>query len=88
MIVLPLFWDQYDNAQRVQELGFGLRLATYDFNADELLGAVDRLLADPALRARAAASVRRSGLATGCGGARRSSSVWGWSTCAAPLRRR
>ena len=30
MVVLPLFWDQYDNAQRVDELGFGIRLATYD----------------------------------------------------------
>ena len=31
MIVLPLFWDQYDNAQRVDELGFGVRLDTYAF---------------------------------------------------------
>ncbi len=55
MIVLPLFWDQYDNAQRVDELGFGIRLATYDFADDELTGAVDRLLADDALRSRLAA---------------------------------
>jgi MGT family glycosyltransferase len=27
MLVLPLFWDQHDNAQRVAELGFGIRLA-------------------------------------------------------------
>ena len=46
MIVLPLFWDQYDNAQRVHELGYGVRLPTYAFTDDELLGAVDRLLAD------------------------------------------
>ena len=31
MIVLPLFWDQYDNAQRVDETGFGVRLPTYAF---------------------------------------------------------
>ncbi len=36
MIVLPLFWDQYDNAQRVDELGFGVRLDTYAFEDDEL----------------------------------------------------
>ncbi len=54
MIVLPLFWDQYDNAQRVHELGYGQRLDTYGFADDELLSAVDRLLADSALRTRMA----------------------------------
>ena len=29
LIVLPLFWDQYENAQRMDELGFGIRLDTY-----------------------------------------------------------
>ena len=52
MVVLPLFWDQYDNAQRVDELGFGVRLASYDFEDDELTGAIDRLLADEALHGR------------------------------------
>jgi MGT family glycosyltransferase len=56
MIVLPLFWDQYDNAQRMHELGFGLRLDTYGFEDDELREAVDRLAADEALRARMAAA--------------------------------
>jgi MGT family glycosyltransferase len=55
MVLLPLFWDQYDNAQRVHELGYGVRLATYSFADDELTGAVDRLLADTELRERMAA---------------------------------
>jgi MGT family glycosyltransferase len=50
MVVLPLFWDQYDNAQRMHELGYGVRLATYDFVDDELTGAVDGLLADETTR--------------------------------------
>ena len=52
MIVLPLFWDQVDNAQRIDELGFGRRLATYDFRDEELTDAIDELLADTALKRR------------------------------------
>ncbi|MEI7761479.1 MAG: nucleotide disphospho-sugar-binding domain-containing protein [Thermoleophilia bacterium] len=48
MIALPQFWDQYDNAQRVHETGHGVRLPTYSFADEELLGAVERLLADTA----------------------------------------
>ena len=44
MIVHPLFWDQYDNAQRVDELGFGVRLRSYEWTDAELLAAIDRLL--------------------------------------------
>ena len=59
MIVLPLFWDQVDNAQRVDETGFGKRLSTYGFDDGELTGAIDRLLGDPALHARLAAMSAR-----------------------------
>ena len=52
LIVLPLFWDQYENAQRIDELGFGIRLDTYGFGDAELTDAVDRLVADTALRQR------------------------------------
>jgi MGT family glycosyltransferase len=59
MIVLPLFWDQVDNAQRVDEMGFGRRLSTYGFEDAELTGAIDALLADRALGARLAAMSER-----------------------------
>jgi MGT family glycosyltransferase len=55
MVLLPLFWDQYDNAQRVHEQGFGVRLSTYGFADEELTTTVDGLLADTALRERLAA---------------------------------
>ncbi len=67
MIVLPLFWDQYDNAQRVDELGFGMRLDTYGFADDELRQAVDRLMADTDLRATMAANGERIRAADGKG---------------------
>jgi MGT family glycosyltransferase len=56
MIVLPLFWDQYDNAQRMAELGLGVRLDTYGFTDAQMHGALDRLLADSALRERLASA--------------------------------
>jgi UDP:flavonoid glycosyltransferase YjiC (YdhE family) len=59
MVVLPIFWDQHDNAQRVDEVGFGIRLPTYDLSGPSLVGAVDRLLSDHGLRSRAAAAGER-----------------------------
>ena len=59
MIALPLFWDQYDNAQRVDELGYGVRLSTYGHDGEELRGAIDRLLADDAMQQRLSAASER-----------------------------
>jgi len=59
MLVLPIFWDQHDNAQRVHETGYGLRLPTYHFADGELATALDRLLADEAMRSRCAAAGER-----------------------------
>ncbi len=56
MIVLPLFWDQYDNAQRVAECGFGLRLPTYELEDGQLRDAIERLLATEHDRLRAASA--------------------------------
>ena len=52
MILLPLFWDQYDNAQRMDELGFGVRLSTYAFTDQDMFDALEKLLGDDELRAR------------------------------------
>jgi MGT family glycosyltransferase len=52
MVVLPLFWDQHDNAQRMHELGFGRRLDTYGHEPEALIEAVESLLADQELKGR------------------------------------
>jgi MGT family glycosyltransferase len=52
MVVLPLFWDQHDNAQRLDETGYGVRLDTYRHEPGELTGAIDRLLGDSDLARR------------------------------------
>jgi MGT family glycosyltransferase len=59
MLVLPIFWDQHDNAQRVDETGYGMRLPTYDRGGGELAAALHRLLCDEQLRARCAAAGER-----------------------------
>ncbi|MFJ8114206.1 nucleotide disphospho-sugar-binding domain-containing protein [Streptomyces sp. NPDC096132] len=68
MIVLPLFWDQYDNAQRVAELGYGARLDPYRFTDDQLHGALTELLGNTPLKRRLAQASRtiraRDGLRT------------------------
>jgi UDP:flavonoid glycosyltransferase YjiC (YdhE family) len=52
MVVLPLFWDQHDNAQRMDELGLGVRLPTFEFEDAQLGEALERLMGDDALTAR------------------------------------
>jgi MGT family glycosyltransferase len=59
MLVLPIFWDQHDNAQRVQECAFGARLDTYGHEPDELIAALRRLLSDDRLRERLAVTSKR-----------------------------
>jgi MGT family glycosyltransferase len=59
MLVLPVFWDQHDNAQRVHETGYGVRVPAYDFGDGELAAALDRVLSDERLRARCAAAGER-----------------------------
>jgi MGT family glycosyltransferase len=66
MVLLPLFWDQHDNAQRMHETGFGVRLATYEHSAEELLSAIERLRTDEVLGARLSESSARLQALGGC----------------------
>jgi MGT family glycosyltransferase len=52
MVALPIFGDQHDNAQRLHETGFGIRLDTHDHQPEEMAQAIDRLLGSAELAAR------------------------------------
>ena len=43
LIVMPLFCDQFDNAQRVQEKGFGIRLNPFRCTKEELAKSIESL---------------------------------------------
>ena len=49
MIVIPLFYDQYNNAQRVQEKNFGRRLDQHQFSDEQLIDTIDKLINDKEL---------------------------------------
>lgn len=50
LIVLPVFADQFDSAQRVQDCGFGLRLNPFNCTQEELLEAISSVLSNNELR--------------------------------------
>jgi MGT family glycosyltransferase len=59
MVVLPLFWDQYDNAQRIHETGFGIRLDTYGHEPEQLTAAIEKVLENDGLKQRLSATSTR-----------------------------
>ena len=59
MISMPLFTDQYDNAQRLDETGLGVRIEPFTFKDEELLSAVEKVLNDSKLKERLQAASRR-----------------------------
>ena len=59
MIILPLFADQFDNAQRVHEKAFGIRLNPFDCTEEELLNAIEKLLNDNQLKEKLRQAVER-----------------------------
>mgnify|MGYP005804375123 CR=1 FL=1 len=63
MVCMPLFGDQYDNAQRLQETGLGARVDPYGFTAEQLSNAVERVLKDEQMQEKmrnAAVRIRQS----------------------------
>lgn len=52
LIVLPVFADQFDSAQRVEDCGFGCRLNPFDCTEDALLKSIDMTLANEELKER------------------------------------
>ncbi|NP_001310062.1 uncharacterized UDP-glucosyltransferase YjiC-like [Tetranychus urticae] len=50
MIVLPLFYDQLDNAQRIDEKGLGRRLDPFNYKEGELLETIEDLLENRSIR--------------------------------------
>lgn len=59
LIVLPLFGDQLDNAQRIEEMGYGVRLEPYTMTEAELLAAVEKVLGDKEMKTRLEVTARR-----------------------------
>ena len=59
MIVLPIFADQYDNAQRIHETGYGIRLDPYNCSEQELFNAIEKLLNDNELKQRLEKAAKR-----------------------------
>lgn len=51
-LVMPYCWDGHDNAQRVDELGLGMKLPRYDWRPADLLAAIRKLLGDTAMKRR------------------------------------
>jgi UDP:flavonoid glycosyltransferase YjiC (YdhE family) len=64
MVLLPIFWDQHDNAQRVHERGYGVRLDTYRYSDAEMVAALEAVSA-PAMTERAEGAGRRIRAADG-----------------------
>lgn len=53
-LIMPYCWDGHDNAQRIQDRGYGLRLNRYAWSDEEFAGALATLLNDKLMHARLA----------------------------------
>ncbi len=53
-IIMPFVWDGHDNAQRIEDTGYGAQLHRYDWTDEAFAGTVHRLLTDDAMQVRLA----------------------------------
>jgi MGT family glycosyltransferase len=53
-LIMPFCWDGLDNATRIQETGYGLRLPRYEWTDDQFAAAIQRLLTDREMHGRLA----------------------------------
>lgn len=44
MVIMPIIADQFDNAQRIHEKGFGIRLNPYTCTENQLIQNIESLL--------------------------------------------
>ena len=51
-LIMPFCWDGHDNAQRIEDKGYGAQLPRYDWSDEAFAGTLERLLSDAAMRAR------------------------------------
>ena len=69
-VIMPMGFDQFDNADRIRRLGVGGMLARRRFQGPAVAAIIDRLTADTAVadRCRQAAAILggRDGLETAC----------------------
>ncbi|NP_001310084.1 UDP-glucuronosyltransferase 1-2-like [Tetranychus urticae] len=54
LIAIPQFGDQLDNAQRIADLGLGVRLNLHEFSGEKLLKAIEDVLNDEKINANVA----------------------------------
>ena len=59
MIVMPLFCDQFDNAQRLEDTGLGAQIHPYNYKDEDLIETIDRLLNDKQLHSRLISAAKR-----------------------------
>ncbi|NP_001310064.1 uncharacterized UDP-glucosyltransferase YjiC-like [Tetranychus urticae] len=52
MIIMPIWYDQRDNAQRMVDKQLGIRINTFNFTDDQLLDGIEKLINDEKLHER------------------------------------